>query len=198
MKNTLTLRHRADLSPHYFTILESMRPWLKKPKQRGILLVPFVLTCAATLECLLNDRLIQHCLETYGSGDYRRYADRLTGLSIRAKLDFVIPLLSGDKYAIRSDSTTYANLIAMIALRNSLTHNKSFLKEYEAEILEVEFDGTPLIAYPGDILKPISAEDLVSIKPEPYHDSLVDLDKLLEYPYSFGKNKLVRRISITV
>lgn len=88
--------------------------------------LPFIFTCAAALEATLNDHLVAHAFGEYGVDDYRRHAEALLSMALRSKLDMIVPLLSHNKYLIRSDSKSCQALIRLIGLRNKLVHSKSF------------------------------------------------------------------------
>jgi hypothetical protein len=91
--------------------------------------LPFTFTCAAALEATLNDHLVAYAFEEYGIDDYRRHADAVLSMGLRSKLDMVVPLLSHNKFLIRSESKSYQVLIQLIRLRNELVHSKSFFVE---------------------------------------------------------------------
>ena len=88
-------------------------------------MIPFVLTCAATFECMLNDTIIDYCSFKFGFKELERYSKSLVFLPLREKFDYVFPFLSGNKFAIRRESLTYKHIEKLISLRNSLTHNAS-------------------------------------------------------------------------
>ena len=91
--------------------------------------LPFTFTCAAGLEATLNDNLVAHAFSEYGVGDYRRHAEAFLSMGLRSKLDIVVPLLSRNRFLIRSDSKSYQSLTQLIRLRNELVHSKSFFVE---------------------------------------------------------------------
>lgn len=91
--------------------------------------LPFTFTCAAALEATLNDHLVAYAFSEYGVGDYRRPAEAFLSMSLRSKLDIVVPLLSHNKFLVRSDSKSYQVLSQLIRLRNELVHSKSFFVE---------------------------------------------------------------------
>ena len=124
MEDKTKIQHRSDLSPEYFPILGGLLSLMNNEKEAGIIEIPFVLTCAATLECLLNDKIILYCIETYGSDDYEQFAEPLIWDGFLKKINTIIPLLSHNQYNIRTDSECYIELKGLIDVRNSLTHNK--------------------------------------------------------------------------
>jgi len=121
----------------YFEVLEGMAVTMKRDEAltRG-LAVPFVLTCGASLECLLNDRLIADLWEIWFDDDYRPIVDGYLSMSLRGKLDAIVPLLTENRFLINRAHPTYQRLAELISQRNRITHNKSFFEDVEVEFGE--------------------------------------------------------------
>jgi hypothetical protein len=119
----------------YIAVLEKLASLFPEEEKLGKKheLIPFVLTCAAALECMLNDAIIEHTSHIFGLENYRRFADTLITIPLRGKLDYIIPLASNYKFLIRQESATYQQLASLISIRNKLTHNKTFPYELETE-----------------------------------------------------------------
>lgn len=93
------------------------------------LILPFTFTCAAALEARLNDHLVAHAFSTYSAQDYRRHAEAFLSMNLRGKLDTLVPLLSNNRFVLRTDSNAYKSLARLISLRNDLVHSKSFFEK---------------------------------------------------------------------
>ena len=107
--------------------LKDLLPQLQNgdwPKNR--LVLPFTLTCAAALEARLNDDLVKFAFSELGAADYRRPAEAYVSMSLRAKLDLFVSVLTKGRFVIRADSHEYGILARLIRVRNELVHAKSF------------------------------------------------------------------------
>jgi hypothetical protein len=132
------------LAQTYLEVLDDLRSsWAvsdeRTPKPSS--LIPFVVTAAAALECLLNDNLIMHCQYVFGLNPNDKFANAFLSMSLRGKLETIIPLLTNNKYVIRRDSPIYRQLNRLVKLRNDLMHGKSFLKEHDVSIEHSESGG---------------------------------------------------------
>jgi len=194
MEDKTKIQHRSDLSPEYFPILGGLLSLMNNEKEAGIIEIPFVLTCAATLECLLNDKIILYCIETYGSDDYEQFAEPLIWDGFLKKINTIIPLLSHNQYNIRTDSECYIELKGLIDVRNSLTHNKSYLKEYEAKVTSTGVNQMSIIV-PHAITEPKLKLQLKSIDCHRLYNSILELDGILRYPLSFSENRVIQKIT---
>jgi hypothetical protein len=103
--------------------------------------IPFLVTCAAALECLLNDNLIMHSDYIFGLDPKNKFAKAFLSMSLRGKLDTIIPLLTSNKYVIRQVSPTYQKLCRLIKLRNELMHGKAFATKHDVTVEHRESDG---------------------------------------------------------
>src|SRR3990172_8306397 len=131
MKFYLSFSHASS----YIAVLKKLASSFPREEKLGKKhdLIPFVLTCAAALECMLNDSIIEHTSYIFGHENYRRFADALMTIPLRGKLDYIVPLASNNEFLIRQESTTYQQLASLITIRNKLTHNKSFPYGLETE-----------------------------------------------------------------
>ena len=123
--------HALDFtSAVYGDLLTRLLPQVKEGDwHTNTLILPFTFTCAAALEATLNDHLVAYTFNVFGLENYRRQAEALLTLSLRAKLDSVVPLLSANRFVIRTDSVHYISLSKLISTRNDLVHSKSFFVE---------------------------------------------------------------------
>ena len=104
--------------------------------------VPFVLTLAAALECSLNDHLIKHFDNQYGKAS-KQMLSGLMSMNFKGKLINIVPLLTQYKYSLNTSHKTYAALVELIKLRNSLVHNKS---DFDEKDFSLEKDETGNVA----------------------------------------------------
>ena len=108
--------------------LERFRKHYQSEDKPALLVVPYVLTCAAYLESKLNDSLSDFGAKEYGDD----VAAALTSLSLRHKLNVLVPVLTQGKYRINKDHFVYQRLVSLIRVRNSIAHAKSELEEVVA------------------------------------------------------------------
>lgn len=126
------------MAPKYFAALRKMELSIKQEKALDDkLFIPFVITCAAALEAMLNDCLIKHAFENFDAENYRKIAEALVSINLRGKLDSIVSLVSYNKFMIKKDSRNYQQLIRIISLRNFLMHGKSFLNQYNVSIRDL-------------------------------------------------------------
>jgi hypothetical protein len=118
--------------------------------------LPFIVTCAATLECVLNESIIQYAIGHFPPEDVRRIAGAHLSMSLRGKLDCVVPLLSKSEFVNRRDSAAYQHLVKLISVRNTLMHNKSYLDDYGTEAKE-NADGTFSLGIAKQLLDRVAA-----------------------------------------
>lgn len=167
----------VPLFPTYLKVLEQLQSsWIASHNTAYVSssLIPFVITAAAALECLLNDTLIMHSSYVFGLNPNNKFAKAFLSMTLRGKLDTIVPLVTGNKYIIRHDKPTYQKLSQLIKLRNNLMHGKSFVTEHDVSINyhepnEVEFSIELQMPYEG-----ITADGCASFLAE-----LQRLDKLL-------------------
>jgi len=132
--------HKSNL---YVEVLEGMAASMSvDSKLKDKLAVPFVLTCASSLECLLNDNIIRHLWEIWSEDNYRPIVDGHLSMSLRGKLDTVVPLLTDNQYQLNRAHPAYQSLAELITQRNRIAHNKSFFDEVELELGEMDASGT--------------------------------------------------------
>lgn len=134
-------KFRASFHNQYFKILKSTFNLLKTHKS---LKVPFILTCAAALEYYLNDLIIDYADNYWTLEDHRDIASALISIHFKKKLNFIVPLLSNNKYMINQTHYTYKRLSDLIQRRNSLIHNKPEIADLEMALLDKK-EGTKRI-----------------------------------------------------
>lgn len=81
-KNHVTIAGKTYISLNCLDNLSTLSSQLKKnAPPSDSLLVPFILTCAAALEAMLNDEIISWTQETFSSESYKRIADAHLSMS---------------------------------------------------------------------------------------------------------------------
>lgn len=142
-----------ELYMHMLIELRTKIGWSKDEKYgEPIFTVPFILTCAAALECALNDYIISHF-----SIDDKRSNELTSGylsMNLRGKLTNIVSLLTNGKYTINTEHKTYQILVELIKVRNRLVHNKSSYEECEGVVVTKE-NGDVHIKIPEDVSKKI-------------------------------------------
>lgn len=176
-KNTdhVTIAGKTYISLNYLDNLRSLSSQLKKNATTSdTLLVPFVLTCAAALEAMLNDEIISWAQESFPLESYKRIADTHLSISLRGKLDYIVPLRTCNSYIFRTNSAVYGTLSRLITRRNELMHAKSFFNFHKIDLAGGGDD--PLLLNPLNLEK---LKELPSGPSDPYHE--VTTEECLSY-----------------
>lgn len=176
----IIIDHFYDQNHTYLEILTWYRGeigWFLNPNENSIHTVPFILTCAAALECSLNDYFIKHFIDSYGSHG-KLQIPGLLSMSLKGKLINIVPFLTSNKFIINVENKVYQILADLISVRNRLVHNKSSYESHEGTIKE-DPDGKPYIVVPEQLQKRLSGEIDPTLGVQGdigrYHDSLEDL-----------------------
>ena len=147
-------------------------------------IVPFVLTCAAALECSLNDNIISHY-----SDDSELSKNQITGylsMNLKGKLTNIVPMLTNSKYMINTNHKSYQALVELIKARNRLVHNKSSYENCDG-IVVTNDEGDIHIKIPEDISKKLDDYTFGIKRPiGRFQDALEDL--YAKFFYAFGKS----------
>jgi hypothetical protein len=85
--------------------------------------------------------LIMHSDYVFGLSPRNRFAKAFLSMSLRGKLDTIVPLLTSNKYIIRQESGTYLTLCRLIKLRNDLMHGKAFATEHHVSVQQRDSEG---------------------------------------------------------
>lgn len=176
-KRTRVYLH-IPLAQTYLKVLEEMKLSLltsQNEVQNSSSFIPFVITSAAALECILNDYLILHTGEVCGMQD-NTLAKAFLTMSLRGKLDIIVPYFSGNKYAMRQDSVAYQELRRLITLRNDLMHGKSFITGHD---VDVEYDEPDRVRLSAITLPKPRYQDISSEQCMKFLNALKDFDHLL-------------------
>lgn len=145
------------------------------------LTVAYVVMCAAALEAILNDALLEHAADKWGQ-DQKDYGNALLTMTFRSKLDTLPVLLTSHKFRFDKQYWVYQRLAALISERNNVVHPKP--KEHDFPIARMPhpvFGGTPNFpVFPAEYYSAI--DDLTmgagsKYTPLEYHEALEKLDK---------------------
>lgn len=124
---------KVSISPIYEEVISKyLRQYLSKKTITEVDTIPFVLTCAAALESLLNDHIIIYSLNKFDLNEYKNIADGLISIPFLKKLEYCIPLLTDSKYVLDKNCETYIVLAKLIKKRNNMMHNKIFMEDFDA------------------------------------------------------------------
>lgn len=193
MKETVWSHRR--LASGYIRILKTMLPSIEEDTENlDEKVIPFIITCAAALECLFNDNIIAHTFETFGEDNYKRYTDGLIAMGLRRKLDYIIPLLSENKYTLKSTTNTYQQLAKLISVRNRIMHAKSSVEEYE--ILEFEKGEIPkiVISAPAEHFTQVSLFNISINEAKKFFEALLNFYSVIENFSEWEKSDLIEKV----
>jgi hypothetical protein len=134
-KKTSKKMHRFHHHKHanYTRILDEIREDYVARDQPDYLVIPYILMCATTLEARLNDELHGFATETWRD-DYKTIADAYLSMSFRAKLDAVVPILTGNKFRMNPSHIVYKKLQSLISVRNRMVHPRPTVVSFESEM----------------------------------------------------------------
>ncbi len=157
-----------------------MRKTYEESDNKNALCVPYIIMCAAALEAILNDALIEHASDKWGK-DNKDYANSLMSMSFRSKLDSLAPLLTSHQYRFDKNHWVYQRLGALITERNNLVHPKP--QEHEIPITRGPhpvFGGASHPQLPIEYFE--LAEDLTlgsgkKYSPQEFHEAIEKFDK---------------------
>lgn len=91
-------------------------------------LTPFLLMAAGTLEAVLNDEIVSWAHETFPRDRYQAHAKALLDMKFPGKLNFIVPLLTGNNFMFRTNSKDFLSLRKLISRRNQLIHATGFYR----------------------------------------------------------------------
>lgn len=117
---------KSDNSNNYMRILEELYSKTLDSTLRDLYSATFILFCGTSLEYLLNDLLINYSNDHFGDTRQKKYAESLISIGFSAKLNLVLPIISGNKLEIDFDSFEYKTLSEIITKRNQIAHGKDY------------------------------------------------------------------------
>jgi hypothetical protein len=191
----------------YLNILMEYRDdngWFLDKKKSSIHTVPFLLTVASALECSLNDYIIEHYSNKYKDDIAKILITGLLSMTVKGKLQNIVPLLTSNKYIINTNHKTYHILIELIKMRNNLVHNKSIFTIHEL-FIKTDLDGKKYLEPDSELLTDIEKEENLDIDYSlgikrnigDYHDALDQLHELFFSIYkddNFCANELIVKL----
>ena len=191
-KQKISIQHFDDQYHTYLEILTWYRSeigWYFDSGENTIHTVPFILTCAAALECSLNDYIIKHFTDNFGNHG-KSQVPRLLSMALKGKLINVVPLLTSNKYIINSDHKIYQSLVELIKIRNRLVHNKSSFETHDG-FIEKNDNSDNSIAIPESLKNKLSnkIDPTLGVSGDigRFHDSLEKLHALFFDIYTDDK-----------
>lgn len=98
-----TFSSMLSTSAKFSRILNKLHTEYQDEEKKKYLIAPYTVMCAAALECCLNDSLIDHARELW-KDDYKDFADAYLSMSLRTKLEMIVPVLTGNRYRINKES----------------------------------------------------------------------------------------------
>lgn len=143
-ERTIKLLMFSAQSEAYLDVLLALRDraaWFFDEESKS-LIVPFVITCAAALECILNDCLIRTFREVE---ELATQLDGYLSMTLKGKLINVVPLVTAQRFALNQRHKTYHHLAELIRVRNQLVHNRSSVFEERSAVITTAEDGKPFI-----------------------------------------------------
>src|SRR5690606_436730 len=93
IENSQIMRVSFRASVKFERILGVMRKTYEAADRKDGLCVPYIVMCAAALEAILNDALLEHASSKWGAEE-KDYASSLMTMSFRSKLNSLAPLLT--------------------------------------------------------------------------------------------------------
>ena len=127
-------------------------------------LIPFAVTSAAALECMLNDSLVMYANYIVGLGSDKAFEKAFLSMSLRGKLDTAITLLSRNLFVIRHNTSIYQQLSKLIKIRNDLMHGKSFFDKQDVDVDHKSDGPSILVKVPEQPYQRIKIGDCTSPK----------------------------------
>jgi len=159
----------------------------------------FILVAASALESILNNGIIWWAHNRFPMDDYKRMASAFHSMSLRAKLDAFIYVISNSEYITNNESNIYQQLSELIKVRNEVAHKKDFFRVIELDIDE-DKEGTLGFEVP-DELKSFLSDTPLSLAVEQcknYRHALNHLHDLItghENDIHFKDSELCKKIT---
>jgi hypothetical protein len=156
-------------------ILNGYRKHYQKAEHKDYLFIPYVLTCAAALEATMNEKLVEYAHRRWSS-DEPTLAQSLLSMTLRGKLNALVPLLTDHRFQFNHKHFVYKRLNALISIRNILVHPKPFDKELSVSD-QVHPLGYPILDGYVEIAEDLTLGAAEKFNPLEYHEALEKLDK---------------------
>jgi len=189
---------------HYNTYLDillayrSNNEWFFDKEKSEIHTIPFVLTVASALECSLNDYIIEYYYKNYKEDMAKILISGLLSMTVKGKLQNIVPLLTANKYIINTNHKTYHVLVELIKMRNNLVHNKSGFTRHKFDI-KIDIDNEVYLDGDLELLEKDNIDYSFGIRKNigDYHDALEELHELFFSIYeeeNFCDNELIIKL----
>ena len=123
-----TVRVRLAATARFSRVLDSMRSHYEHAKDKEWLVIPYIVTCAAALEARLNDELVEYAHRKWQCNE-PTFAQSLLTMSLRGKLNTLVPLLTEHRFQFNRSHFVYQRLNSLISVRNLLVHPKPVYKD---------------------------------------------------------------------
>lgn len=159
----------------FHRILNGYRKHYQKAEHKDCLFIPYVLTCAAALEATMNEKLIEYADRRWGSDD-PTLAQSLLSMTLRGKLNALVPLLTDHRFQFNRKHFVYKRLNMLISIRNILVHPKPFDKEISVSDQRHPL-GYPILDGYVEIAEDLTLGAAEKFNPLEYHEALEKLDK---------------------
>jgi len=125
-----------DQTENYFDLLRKVHQDLKKENPPDYLLFCYLSLCSATLEYSINWVFIDFCISKFGLDEYQTYAEAYLSNSFKSKLYLMPITVTESKFRFNGNHKAIKTLEQLISRRNTMLHNKSFLKYIDVEIIK--------------------------------------------------------------
>jgi len=165
----------AFKSPNLRSNLRDYRQLFIDKGEPTVLVIPYVLACAACLEATLNDKLFDFAFSRFG----KEVSDGLMSLSLPQKLESIVPLLTDGAYRFEKGHWVYRRLRSLISVRNAITHSKPKWEETvanEDDMIEIPLITSGVVKVPR-IFCPWAATANNIPSPIEFHEALEKFDK---------------------
>jgi hypothetical protein len=173
--NKKTVRVHFVATVKFSRILSGLRKLYEAAPENESLVVPYVITCAATLEARLNDALADYGHRRWGWNE-KTLTQSLLSMSFRGKLNALVPLLTDHRYQFNRNHYVYQRLNSLISVRNLLVHPKPFEREIPMPDIPHPLGYVIPDGY-YDIADDLTFGAVERFTPIEYHDALEKLDK---------------------
>lgn len=171
-----------EFGEQYLKILEGLLDtmgWGYEDSKK-FLRVPFVITSASTLECILNDTIKKHFSDKFGVENSNLLLNKgLLAIPLRGKLNNIVSMLTGYKFVINRNHKVYRDLNELIKLRNDLVHKKSDYESFEGR-KKVDLEGNPYLDGLSDITSTSETDIYLGVPSDfvKYYDAIIEFYKL--------------------
>lgn len=130
----------------YFDSVEALYEQIQSSHYHHKFKGPFVFTCAAFIEYLMNILFLDHATKTVLPNQQRKVAEENINKTLKGKIDYILRLASNQQFDFDSESIMYKSLMELKTLRNALIHNKT--KNQKVNIQRHKDGSISFVAHP--------------------------------------------------